>query len=207
MSFSIEEIALLSTRLEAAFQAGGDENLLLVPMPNGKPFGECSGEELRAISEAYNELADRGALTASGLVARKFFNGVYLEMANAHLAGLALAEAEHDYERATPILRRLLMADPTIVAHLLDRALDDEVDAILCALKAGADAKGHTRAPARKAGLSEAKIRAMLLDGLAVLYELEHGRPFGNRPARNPHYTLAARNALEQIEGGGRLAS
>lgn len=230
MVLSIEEGTALAAEIEAAFSVGGDARVLQVMMPNGQPLGACSGEDLRQISEAYNKLARRGALAAAGLAARNFIDGVYVEMASVELGALALAEAGQDEDKARMILRRLLAADPTILRHLLDRVLEDEVRAAITALKARADARlppGYeadapaecTRAP------SPVRDEALLMRVRAVLQESgeaatevvaelrveEEAQAAIEAPVEQPrgpalsHYALAARSALEEIFGRAGL--
>jgi hypothetical protein len=197
MLFSIEEGAALSAQIEAAFDTGGEHGVLEVQMPNGKAFGECTADDLREVSKAYNGLATRHALTPSGLLARKFFNGVYLEMANARLGEAALRQAGRDYERAKLILRRSMAADPVILTHLLECALDDEVAATMSALKAKASVPEH--AGGREAATGA--LKHLLRDGLASVHELEQSRQSGESDLRGiTNYELAARCTLELIQ-------
>lgn len=229
MQVSIEDAAALAADIEAAFASGGEERLFALTMPNGQPFGACSGAQLREISEAFNKVARRGALTAAGLAARSFIDGVYVEMASVELGTLALSEAGHDEDKARAILRRLLAADATVLRHLLDRVIEDEVRATITGLKARADAKlppgyeaEQPAEPARAA--SPARDEALLMRVRAVLQE---EAPTADVPsetcieeetseaevhvpgaqAEEPmlravsHYALAARSALAQIYG------
>jgi hypothetical protein len=52
MNITLSEAIELTSRFEAGYREG---NLLGVIMPNGKPFGECTGEYVGQIAQAMQE--------------------------------------------------------------------------------------------------------------------------------------------------------